>query len=437
MMNLIKEFFKKYIKNSQYKKNILIMVGGRVVAQVIPILLTPLFTRIYSPEEFGIFSVYATIVSFVAMISNGRYCLSIILPKENEKAKNLVVLSSFFTFLVSVLMLIILLFFGRNFFVLLNVETINKYLPLLILNILFIGLYEALFYYELREKKFKILATNVIIQSTTLVVVRLITGYLGFTSFGLILSYMVGYLVAYIILLLKSDFSFSIKSFKNSSKELLFKYSNFPKFSLLSDGLSTMVSMSPNIFLNKVFGSISAGYFSVSDKVLGSPIWFITSSVGDVFKQEASEQYRNYGSCRTVFEKTSRALSLIGIVPFLIIFIVAPYVVPFLFGNEWTPVGDYIRIFSTMYFTSFVVNPVAYVVYIINKQKYAILFQSLKFSNIVIAFVIGAYYHNLTYGLLLWSILITITNIAIFFISYKLAIDSRYVRSDTKNKKQN
>ena len=135
----------KYIGESAYKKNVMIMVGGRVIAQSIPILLTPLFTRLYSPSEFGIFGVYTAIVSFVAMISNGRYCLSIILPKEDEKAKDLVVLSSFFTILVSVFVFIVFLFFGKDFFMLLNVEELNKYLPVLILNILFIGLYEALF----------------------------------------------------------------------------------------------------------------------------------------------------------------------------------------------------------------------------------------------------------------------------------------------------
>ena len=55
MIDFIKRIVKGYIKDSQYKKNVLVMIVGRTIAQVIPILLTPLLTRIYSPSDFGIF----------------------------------------------------------------------------------------------------------------------------------------------------------------------------------------------------------------------------------------------------------------------------------------------------------------------------------------------------------------------------------------------
>lgn len=435
--SIAKFFYTKYIGDSGYKKNVLTMVGARVVAQAIPILLTPLLTRIYSPEEFGIFAVYSTVASFVAMISNGRYCLSIILPKSKDKAETLVLISSLFTIFTGVLFSIILIFIGKNFFSALNIESVIQYTPFLIVTIILVGLYEALFYYGLREKMYRILAVNVIVQASVLIVLRLTSGYMGYTSVGLILSYLGSYLVSYILLLVRSKIQINFKDLKKNSKHLLSEYSNFPRFSLLSDILSTLANNSPNIFLNKIFGSTSAGYFSISDKVLGSPIWFVTSSVGDVFKQEASEQYRNGGSCKTVFTKTSRALFLIGIVPFLLIVLFVPTFVPFLFGENWAPAGEYIRIFSVMYFSSFVVNPVSYIIFIVNKQQYGILFQAIKLISIVAAFGVGFYYQNLTLGLIMWSGLITLTNIVIFLISYKLAKDSKYVEPVEKNIQQN
>ena len=89
MRKWFKEFIGRYIGRSQYKKNVLIMVVGRVAAQAIPILITPILTRLYSPNDFGVFGVFLTIISIVAMASNGRYCLSIILPKDEDKVKKL------------------------------------------------------------------------------------------------------------------------------------------------------------------------------------------------------------------------------------------------------------------------------------------------------------------------------------------------------------
>ena len=94
MIDLVKKVIKKYTGESDYKKNVLTLVLGRVVGQALPILMTPFLTRMYSPEEFGIFAVYNTIVTILAMIASGRYCLAIILPNKEIDAKKLVIISS-------------------------------------------------------------------------------------------------------------------------------------------------------------------------------------------------------------------------------------------------------------------------------------------------------------------------------------------------------
>ena len=57
MIEYIKKAFQKYAGNSTYKKNVLLMVIGRVLSQAIPILLTPLFSRIYFTRRVCIFAV--------------------------------------------------------------------------------------------------------------------------------------------------------------------------------------------------------------------------------------------------------------------------------------------------------------------------------------------------------------------------------------------
>jgi O-antigen/teichoic acid export membrane protein len=421
MTNLFKKSYNKYIGNSDYKKNVVILIGGRILAQVVPILLTPLLTRIYSPKEFGVFGVYMAIVSFMAMLSNARYSQATLLPKDKSKAQVIVLISSILTLLFSVLSLIAIFLIQDWFFSTLNIESINKYLPILILNIIFLSLYDIFFVYELREKRYKKLAINLIVQATVTISIRVLVGYWGHTEIGLLVSYLIGYIVAYILLFYKTDFKINIKLLVADGKALMKEYINFPKFTLLSDSLITLTTSLPSILLNKLFGSDSSGYFNLSEKVLGSPIWFITSSVGDVFRQEASEKYRNNESCLEVFKKTSKTLLFIGIIPFLLIFLVVPPLVPFVFGDAWSSAGDYIRILSLMYFSSFVVNPVSYIVYIVKKQKYAVLFQGIKFVSILIAFTAGYYFSNLILGLILWSVLITISNILIYFMLYKFA----------------
>jgi O-antigen/teichoic acid export membrane protein len=428
MIEFIKKILKKYIGESAYKKNVMTMISGRIVSQVIPILLTPILTRIYSPQEFGIFGVYSTIITILAMLASGRYCLAIVLPKEEEEAKDLAVISSILTIVSTLIFLILAVFFGESLFTLLNSEVLQKYIWVVILGIWVIAMHEILFYYGLRLKKYKILAIDVTIYASLVLIIRLVLGYMGYTEMGLFLSYSLGYLFSFFFLFISLSIYKEFKGIEINIKKyklLLLKYLKFPKFSLIAETLNIGALMFPNLFLNKIFGSATAGYFAMSDKVLGTPIWFITMSVGDVFKQEAAEQFREQGSCENIFNKTTKALFLLGIIPFSLLFIIGPYIFPIIFGPNWEPIGFYIRIFSIMYFARFVVYPVTNVVYILNKQNYNVVFQLLKIIALVIAFVLGYVYKDVTVALIVWSGLTVFVYLFIFIFLKKLTKNIR------------
>lgn len=433
MISFIKDLLKRYIKDSQYKKNILIMVIGRVFAQAIPVLLTPLLTRIYTPENFGIFGVFSTIISIIAMLSTGRYCLAIILPKKDEKAISLFSISSLLTVITAIIITILLLIWGDVFFDLLNTPVLDKYIWMVVMNMLFMGLYESLYYYALRMKAFKILTTNIIVQSLVLISSRLIFGYLGYTEFGLLLSYLLGYAISYVLMLFRLNIQVG-EIFKNlkwsEQKELMKRYHKFPKYSLAADTLSMTSNMAPNIFINKIFGTAVNGYYNMTDKILGSPIWLVTSSVGDVFRQEASEQFRTKGSCFVVFKKTVRAMFFWGLVPFLLLFIFAPYFITPLLGDGWSEVGNMLRVFSILYFIKFIVRPVYPVLYIVRKQDYNAIFQGLHLLSVIIGFVVGILTGDLYLCLILWSVLASLSYLIILYFSYKFAKNTTYNKNE-------
>lgn len=437
MIEFIKKILNRFVGDSAYKKNILLLSGGRIVAQLIPILITPIITRVYSPEEFGLFAVFLTIVSFIAMISNGRYCLAILLPKKKINAQKLVLISMFFTSVISFLFVILVFIFKNQFFSLLNIEKLNQHLLLFLLTILFLGLHEALYYYFLRDKQYKKLAKFAIVQAIVMITIRLLLGFTGNTQTGLMVSYLSGYFINTVLLIFNLDFKLNIKFSFGDFKKVFIRYISFLKYSLFSDSLSVLASTSPNVFLNNLFGNTSAGYFSLSEKVLGSPIWFITSSVSDVFKQEFSEQNRERKDCKILFFKTFKTLLFVGLIPFTLIFLFIPYVISPLFGEIWNPVGEYIRIFSIMYYSSFVVSPLKSVAYLINKQQYMIFFELLKLIALIIAFSVGFYLKDIKIVLILWSLLITIVNIIVFFIIYRLVANISNERKNPKGTTSN
>ena len=59
----------KFNIKSEYAKNIVTLVTGTAIAQVIPIVIMPMLTRLYTPVEFGMFGMYIGIVSLLLVIS--------------------------------------------------------------------------------------------------------------------------------------------------------------------------------------------------------------------------------------------------------------------------------------------------------------------------------------------------------------------------------
>ncbi len=76
-------------RSSSFAVDVLKLVTGTTLAQVITILAAPVITRLYGPEAFGFLAIFASITSILGVIACMRYEMAIMLPKTDEEAANL------------------------------------------------------------------------------------------------------------------------------------------------------------------------------------------------------------------------------------------------------------------------------------------------------------------------------------------------------------
>src|SRR5688500_14561464 len=105
---------KKILPKGEFSKNVLTLLMGTGIAQIIPIAMAPVISRIYSPEDVGVFTVFLSISTIFSVIATARYELAIILPKSDEDAFTIVFLSLAINLIISSLLFIIVLFFNQN-----------------------------------------------------------------------------------------------------------------------------------------------------------------------------------------------------------------------------------------------------------------------------------------------------------------------------------
>ena len=141
---------------------------GSTIANAIPVAISPILTRIYSPEDFGLLALFVAITTIFGTIVNGRYELAIMLPKKDEDAINIVALGFVIMSLITLILFMIVIIFNEKIVHLLNNKDIGTWLYIVPLSIFFIGLFNLLNYFNNRKKYYKDIARANIIKSITM-----------------------------------------------------------------------------------------------------------------------------------------------------------------------------------------------------------------------------------------------------------------------------
>ncbi len=361
---------KRYINKSDFIKNLLTLVSGTAVAQALPILASPILSRLYTPQEFGTLAVFVSIVMIFGTIANGRYEMAVMLPEKDSDALNLLALGVIVSSILSILLLIFILFFHDTIIIWLKNADLKNWIYLLPPVIFLLGLFNMLNYYNIRIKEYKSIAVSKIFKSSGTVVIQLIMGIFKTGYIGLLIGFSF------------ANFFGNIKLLKNSLKDksllnevklkqikfLAKRYLRFPKLNMpatLANKLSTELT---NILVSTVFNVVTLGLFSFAQKMLSVPSSFIGTSVGDVFMQEAAYEKHKTGKAEKIYRAVLRKLTLIGLIFFGILFFVAEDVFAFVFGEEWRLAGYYAKIMMPLLLVRFIVSPVSVSLSVFEKQ---------------------------------------------------------------------
>ena len=388
------------IKKSEFTKHVL--------ALIIPFAAEPVLSRMFTPAEFGIFEIYAAIVVMIGSLATARYEMAIILPRNEDRAINLLGLSLGIVTVVTVLVYLIILFWGNSLIRLGNHHEFQKYMYLVPIGIFLIGINRSFLYWSLRQKYMKIIGLTKIFESSGKAGSSILFGIIKLSSLGLILGQIIGQLLSAILFLarfIKSD----LKHLKSISRKDLSiqagKYSEFPKINVLLT-ITEMMQISGLIFVFSLFfDTTTLGEVSKSIRILLIPLTVISTSVAQVFYQKASKDLSSGIDISINLKKIVLSMFLFSLPGLILFLFISPWLFGFVLGNEWIVAGEYARILAIWIFIKFVTGPVSSIPLIIKKQKeYFILNLAGNFILILSVVVPGSLNLNVTEILAIFSI---------------------------------
>jgi len=392
---------------------------GTTIAQAIPIAISPILTRIYTPEDFGVFSLFLSISAIFGSIANGRYELAIMLPKKDEDAINILALGVMISFVISFILFSIVLVFNTEITSFLNNDTLSIWLYFIPLTVLLTGLFNVLNYYNNRKKNYKDLAKANVLKSIALAITQLSIGFLKEGASGLISGQILSQIVAntkLITNILKEKVLLS-KISKLKIIALAKRYKDFPKYSMWSGLANTSAYNVTNILISSLFSVATLGFYSLVQKILGMPSSLIGGSISQVFFQEATKEKQATGSARVSFVNTVKKLIMIGLPSFTVLFFTVEELFAFIFSEEWRIAGSYAQILIPLFFIRFVVAPVTIMNVVFEKNHIGMYWQfSLLITNIFTIYYAKLAEYSFVEYLYLSSFLNSLEYFLIFFI---------------------
>ncbi len=390
---------------SKFLSNVLTLASATIIGQVIGILVSPVLSRLYTPADFGIFQLFLSLVSLIAIISCFSYHSAINLPKKHEDAAGVVLLCIFLIVITTIITTIFFFVFGGYIEKILNAPGLSLYILLLPLAIICNSVAYVLGSWLSRREQFGTIAKSNLASSISGKGISVGFGFTSPSPFGLISGTIVNDFTIVVILLRKTvaDFHFFEAVSYKKIREMALRYKKFPKFSMPANLTSTAGTQSTPLLLAFFFSPVVVGYYAIALMIINLPLKLVGNSIASVFYQKACIEKNLTGSVKKIVKTLNTRLISLGMFGCLLVIIMGPELFSFVLGSKWLTAGRYAQILMPWFFVVFISGPLISVYSVLEMQHIGLRFNIILLISRIVVLIIGGIFGDPTLVFILLS----------------------------------
>lgn len=355
------------LRTHPFVRGVAVIVGGTAAAQAITFAFSPLITRLYGPEIFGVQGIFLSVVGIVTPLASLGYGSSIVLPATDAEARILFRLSILISLVATILSAVIVGIFHREIASAIGFTASSSLLWLVPIVVLVTAAAQPFHHWLARKKQFGALSRISIAEATIVGAGKTAVGFIAATAPVLLASVALSGVLKVLLMWFSAKDTIGTEDSQpdrshspdtpTSLRETAYRYRDFPLFRAPLDWLNSVSYGIPSLMLAALLGPAAAGFYLLAFRVVSLPITVIAAAVGTVFLPRIAEASHRSERLRPLLLKGTAALAAIGLVPFGIMMIFGPWIFSFVFGADWSPAGDYARWLSLWFYFVFVAAP--------------------------------------------------------------------------------
>lgn len=381
------------IKRNELARNFFILLTGTALAQVIVVAVSPVLTRLFSAEAFGIMGIFLTLSTILGTVSNGRYDLAIMLPPKDYLANRVFFVSLFCAVAFSLVLVAFLPARGwlSGFF---DTPGLEAYLVLLPVSVLMIGLSNTFDHWLARDKAFKMVSSAGVAGAIVSSLFMIIAGLLKLGAWGLVIGGVLNHMskvicMAYPVRERLTNVIGGAKGMRRNMA-LVKRYADFPKYRAPQDFINSLSQNVPILLLGAYFGAAYVGFFWLANRVMVLPAMLVAQSLRKVLFQRISVLDNEKLPLFAISLKLTLGMLMLAMPPLAIVVLYGEWLFGFVFGSEWQAAGLYAGWLAVWALFDFAKVPAVVLVSVLQRNKFFLVYTVVSVAAKTLAMFIAA-----------------------------------------------
>jgi O-antigen/teichoic acid export membrane protein len=361
------------INLSRGRRGILDIATGTAAGQLLALLCAPILSRLYSPAEFGMYTVFFALASAGAAIAALRFELAIPIPKENSDVFGVVVLGLLSSVTVAALGTIALTVAAPSVSRVLAQPHVEPWLLLVPVTAAAMGAFGVLNQLAIRQHRYAAVGRRNILQAFVLLCTQVGFGLFELGAGGLILGLLIGQAAGMLSLFAGSQLMSPGSRAgwaPQTLRRLLGRFRRMPLIMAPSGLINVLGIQLPVLVIASFYGDAVAGWLGLTQRVLALPVTLLGAAVAQVYLGELIPLWRERRQdVYAFYMRTTRRLCVAaGIISMPVVFI-GPWLFALVFGTEWAESGRFAQPLALSLAAQLVAVPMAQTLTAFEMQK--------------------------------------------------------------------
>lgn len=380
------------------------LVSGNILAQLIAFAAYFVLTRIYSPDDYGLFNIFYSYIEVLIILSTCKYELAVVVADDDREAAAVSRFALRLNTLVSLGLLTVALVLWLTGSLPGNFSQLGWMVLLIPPMVFFCGTSRIYSFLYNRFHRYSQIAISDNVNAGAGALLKILLGWLGLTQSGLPIGTVLGQAASNLNYRLRLRSLALPSTTMADNKAAASKHRNFPLYVATKDFVSTFSSNLPFLWLALFFDRAEVGLFGLALTFTLQPVNLISTAFERVLYTRTAEAVHARQPIAPMLQRFLLPLAALATVVCVAAWFVAEPVFAFCFGERWQGCGPYVQALLPWVLTFFVSSSMLFIPNVLSTQRTEFIFYIVMLVLRVAAIITGIGAANFLLAIRLFAI---------------------------------